>query len=76
MNFLEFEKPIAELIDQLEKTREISIKNNVDLSAATKELEEKITEKRKEIYDSLTPWKRCSCPGIPTGPMPSTISMP
>ena len=58
MTFLDFEKPIAELIDQLEKMKQVAQKSKVDVSKAIKELEEKIEEKRKEIFGNLTPWQK------------------
>lgn len=56
--YLDFEAPIKELNEQLEKTREIAAQNNVDVSKTVKELEKKIKEKTIEIYENLTPWQR------------------
>lgn len=56
--YLEFETPIKELNEQLEKTREIATQSDVDVSKTVKELEKKIKEKTIEIYENLTPWQR------------------
>ncbi len=56
--YLEFETPIKELHDQLEKAKEISAESNVDVSKTVKELEKKIKEKTAEIYENLSPWQR------------------
>lgn len=58
MTFLDFEKPIEELLKELEKIKETGVKTKVDVSAAVSELEQKIAVKREEIYNNLTPWQR------------------
>lgn len=68
MNFLEFEKPIAELIEQLDKLKETAQKSGIDISAALKSLETKIAEKRKEIFAGLTPWQRVQLSRHPDRP--------
>lgn len=65
---LDFEEPIAELQEQLEKTIQISQKSNVDVSKTVKELEKKIKETRKEIFDNLTPWQRVQVSRHPDRP--------
>lgn len=66
--FLDFEKPIAELTEQLEKAQEIAIKGDVDVSKTIKELEKKIKTARKEIFDNLTPWQRVQASRHPERP--------
>jgi acetyl-CoA carboxylase carboxyl transferase subunit alpha len=58
MTFLEFEKPIAELIEELDKVRKTGEKTKADVSSLVADLEGKITSKRKEIFGNLTPWQR------------------
>lgn len=58
MQFLEFEKPIADLYDQLEKLKENGAKSGVDVTATVKEYESKIAHTRQEIYDHLTSYQR------------------
>jgi acetyl-CoA carboxylase carboxyl transferase subunit alpha len=65
---LDFEEPIGELMEQLEKTKEISDKGEVDMSKSIRDLEKKIQKKRKEIYQNLTPWQRVQVSRHPERP--------
>jgi len=65
---LEFEEPIGELQEQLEKAREIAEKGEVDTSKTVKDLERKIKAKQKEIYKDLTPWQRVQVSRHPERP--------
>ncbi len=58
MVFLEFEKPLEELYEQLDKIREVEKGGVVDVSSTIKELENKIRNTRKDIYSNLTGWQR------------------
>lgn len=55
---LDFEKPIAELEAKLEDMRDLASKNNVDVSTAIKELEDKIVQLKKSTFENLTRWQR------------------
>jgi acetyl-CoA carboxylase carboxyl transferase subunit alpha len=68
ITLLEFEKPLEELVDQLNKMKELAEKNEVDVSDATAKLEKKITEKKKELYAHLTPWQRVQVSRHPDRP--------
>jgi acetyl-CoA carboxylase carboxyl transferase subunit alpha len=68
MTFLDFEKPIADLIEQMEKLKQVADKSKVDVSKSLEELEEKIKEKRKEIFSNLTPWQRVQVSRHPERP--------
>lgn len=68
MIFLDFEAPISELYDQLEKLRQIEQKGKVDVSKSIKELEEKIVETRKELYSKLTGWQKVQISRHPERP--------
>lgn len=68
MQFLDFEKPIEDLTQQLEKIKALAEKNNVDMSASIKELERTIANTRKEIYANLTPWQRVQLSRHPERP--------
>lgn len=46
--YLDFEKPIKDLYDQINQLKATAEKNKVDLSSSIKELEEKILEKKKK----------------------------
>ncbi|RYE00402.1 MAG: acetyl-CoA carboxylase carboxyltransferase subunit alpha [Sphingobacteriales bacterium] len=68
MQFLDFEKPIEDLTQQLEKIKALAEKNNVDMSASVNELETTIANTRKEIYSNLTPWQRVQLSRHPERP--------
>ena len=65
---LDFEEPIADLLEQLGKAREIEEKGEVDVSKTIKELKRKIKEKRKDIFSDLTPWQRVQVSRHPERP--------
>ncbi len=67
--FLEFEKPIKELFDQVEQLRHMAEKNQkVDYSNAIQQLEQSILEKRKEITQHLTAWQKVQMSRHPDRP--------
>ncbi len=68
MNYLDFEKPIAELTELRDKMVQTAEKSGVDVSGSLQEIEEKIASKRKEIYSSLTPWQRVQVSRHPDRP--------
>ena len=68
MTFLDFEKPIQELTDQLEKARQTHEKGKVNMSATIKDIETKIQEVRKEIYSNLSPWQHVQVSRHPERP--------
>ena len=55
---LDFEKPIFELERRLQDLKSHSTKHDVDLGSAVKELEAKLRETRRHVYDNLTAWQR------------------
>jgi acetyl-CoA carboxylase carboxyl transferase subunit alpha len=67
-HFLDFERPIEELVNQLEEAKAIAEKSQVDMSKAIKELEHRITETRKNIYSNLSPWQRVQVSRHPDRP--------
>lgn len=58
MIFLEFEKPIQELHDELNKLKEIQEKGKADVTDSILALEQKIETERKNIYSNLTGWQK------------------
>jgi acetyl-CoA carboxylase carboxyl transferase subunit alpha len=58
MVFLDFEKPIEDLIAELAKLQKMQEKNEIDVSEPIKELELKIKNTRKEIYSNLNGWQK------------------
>lgn len=68
MNYLDFEKPIADLVEQLEKVKQVGEKSKVDVSKTTAEIEEKIKQAQAEIFGKLTPWERVQVSRHPDRP--------
>ncbi|MEI7802805.1 MAG: acetyl-CoA carboxylase carboxyltransferase subunit alpha [Bacteroidota bacterium] len=68
MIYLDFEKPIEELNEQLVKLRKIGESGKVDVDSALTELEDKIQEAKKNIYNSLTGWQRVQLSRHPERP--------
>ncbi|MEY2904544.1 MAG: hypothetical protein RJA52_560 [Bacteroidota bacterium] len=65
MIFLDFEKPLEKLYQQLESLDEIT---DIDVSEARKTLENKIKNTRKEIYSNLTGWQKVQLSRHPERP--------
>ncbi|MDB5202356.1 MAG: acetyl-CoA carboxyl transferase [Ferruginibacter sp.] len=66
--FLDFEKPIKELYDQIEQLKTTQEKSKTDMSGAITSLEQKITETKKNLTDNLTPWQRVQLSRHPDRP--------
>ena len=58
MLFLDFEKPLEDLYTQINKLKEMSVKNKIDVSTSIRELETAIENTRTQIYANLSPWQR------------------
>lgn len=68
MDYLDFEVPIQELEEQLEKTRVLEQETNTDMNKTIKELEKRIVQTRKDIAKDLTPWQRVQLSRHPNRP--------
>ena len=68
MEYLDFELPLKELKDQLEKCNVIGDESKVDVRDTSKKLKEKIEAKKKEIYSNITPWQRVQLSRHPSRP--------
>ena len=68
MIYLDFEKPIQELEEELEKLKSVAEKSKVDMSKGIQELEAKIHSKREEIFSNLTAWQRVQVSRHPERP--------
>lgn len=68
MEYLDFELPIKELEEQYAKACNIGEESEVDVTATCKQIEKKLTEKKKEIYKNLTPWQRVQLSRHPNRP--------
>ncbi|MGA2090214.1 MAG: acetyl-CoA carboxylase carboxyltransferase subunit alpha [Endomicrobiales bacterium] len=67
-NTLEFEKPILEIVTQIENLRTSGQQGGMDISQEIAVLEEKCRALRDEIYGSLTPWQRVQLARHPQRP--------
>jgi acetyl-CoA carboxylase carboxyl transferase subunit alpha len=56
--FLDFEKPVEEILIQIDEARAIGEKSNVDVSQTIAELEKKLNENRIKKYKKIKPWQR------------------
>jgi acetyl-CoA carboxylase carboxyl transferase subunit alpha len=54
---LDFEKPIAEMEKAIERLKHLAEENKGDFSSQIQELEIKCEERKREIYENLTPWQ-------------------
>lgn len=68
MDYLDFEEPIKELQEQLDKAVELSEESKVDMSKTVRELEKRIIATRKEINNNLTAWQRVQLSRHPQRP--------
>ncbi len=68
MVFLEFEKPLEKLYEQLEKVREVGDDGIVDMQATIEELEARIKQTRRDIYSNLSGWQRVQLSRHPERP--------
>ena len=64
----DFEKPIADLIEQREKVKQVAEKSKVDVSATLKEINHKIEKTRKEIFENLNGWQKVQISRHPDRP--------
>ncbi len=68
MVFLDFEQPLESLYEQLEKIKQVGEEGEIDVSVMIKELETKIKNKRKELYNDLTGWQKVQISRHPERP--------
>lgn len=65
---LEFEKPLRELVKQLDELRQRSIETNLDLNAEVHAIERKIEATKRDIYSNLSPWQKVQIARHPKRP--------
>ncbi len=68
MVFLDFEKPLESLYEQLDKIRQVGEEGDIDVTEMVKELENRIRNKRKEIYGNLNGWQKVQLSRHPERP--------
>ena len=68
MEYLDFELPIKELEDQLDKCQVIGEESDVDVTTTCKQIQKKLEETKKDIYKNLTAWQRVQLSRHPNRP--------
>jgi len=68
MVFLDFEKPIADLYEQIEKMEQLGKSKKMDVSDQIEVIKKKISTERKRIYSQLSPWQRVQLSRHPERP--------
>ena len=68
MEYLEFELPIKELEDQLQKCEIIGKESDVDVTETCQQIQTKLELAKKEIYKNLSPWQRVQLSRHPNRP--------
>ena len=68
MEYLDFELPIKDLQEQLEKCEIIGKESDVDVTQTCQQIEQKLINTKKEIYKNLTPWQRVQLSRHPNRP--------
>lgn len=68
MEYLDFELPIKELEEQLEKCVVIGKESNVDVTPTCQEINKKLEQTKKDIYKNLTAWQRVQLSRHPNRP--------
>tara|TARA_S200000501_G_scaffold226376_1_gene212260 strand:+ start:1446 stop:2405 length:960 start_codon:yes stop_codon:yes gene_type:complete len=68
MEYLDFELPLKQLKDQLDKCTLIGDESKVDVRDTCKKLKLKIEKTKKKIYSNITPWQRVQLSRHPSRP--------
>lgn len=68
MEYLDFELPIKELEDQLDKCKLIGEESDVDVTETCQQIESKLEATRKDIFKNLTAWQRVQLSRHPSRP--------
>jgi acetyl-CoA carboxylase carboxyl transferase subunit alpha len=66
--FLDFEKPVKDLIDEIENARHRQEKTHIDMGDLIMRLEQNIIDKRREITQNLSSWQRVQLSRHPDRP--------
>ena len=69
MNYLEFEKPLAEIEGKAEELRALARKNEgMDVTREAAALDKKAADMLRDLYKSLDPWRKCQVARHPDRP--------
>jgi acetyl-CoA carboxylase carboxyl transferase subunit alpha len=66
--FLDFEKPIKDLYDEIAQIKASADKTKSDFTSIISSLEQKVVEAKKSLTDNLTPWQRVQLSRHPDRP--------
>lgn len=66
--FLDFEKPIKDRFEDIEKLKQAAEKNKTDFSDSIYKLEQQVLEIRRDITQHLTPWQKVQLSRHPDRP--------
>ena len=68
-NYLDFERPLAEIEGKAEELRAMARQNEeMDIEAEAAALDKKAADMLKDLYKSLTPWRKCQVARHPDRP--------
>lgn len=68
-NYLEFERPLAEIEGKAEELRAMARDNNeMDIEAEAAALDKKASSMMLDLYSTLTPWRKCQVARHPDRP--------
>ena len=68
MEFLDFEIPVKEILDQIDKCKSIEDESDVDITKTYNLLQKKLVETKKDIYGNLSAWQRVQLSRHPNRP--------
>jgi len=69
MNYLDFEKPLAEIEGKAEELRALARRNDeMDVEAEAAALDKKAENLLRDLYGNLTPWRKCQVARHPDRP--------
>lgn len=66
--FIDFEKPIKDLLEEIQDLRQKAEKSKVDYSSVIQKLQDKVIEKRRDITQHLSSWQRVQLSRHPDRP--------
>ena len=68
MEFLEFEVPIKEILDQIDKCKSIENESDVDFTKTYNLLQKKLADAKKDVYGNLSAWQKVQLSRHPNRP--------
>ena len=68
MEFLDFEVPVKEILEQIDKCKSIENESDVDVTKTFNLLQKKLVETKKSIYGNLSAWQKVQLSRHPNRP--------